>query len=108
VAEHLRSWIDYGGADAKLHYWRTREGSEVDFVVYGKGVFWAIEVKRGTDVRPADLRGLHAFQADYPKARACLLYMGKRALRSGGIPCVPCEGFLRSLVPGKVPAVLAR
>ena len=33
VAQHLRAWIAYSGSKAKLYYWRTRAGSEVDFIV---------------------------------------------------------------------------
>jgi predicted AAA+ superfamily ATPase len=107
VAEHLRAWIDYGGSDARLHYWRTREGNEVDFVVYGRDCFWALEVKSAAEARPADLRGLRSFRDDYPKARTALLYMGARSVTIDGIRCVPCERFLRSLVPGEVPEALA-
>lgn len=106
VAQHLRAWVDYGERNARLHYWRTREGNEVDFVLYGEGLFWAIEVKTGRDVRPKDLRGLRAFRADYPEARPCLLFMGDRPMQIDGIPCVPCVDFLRELVPGRVPRAL--
>ncbi|MCP4662483.1 MAG: DUF4143 domain-containing protein [bacterium] len=44
VAQHLRAWIAYSGSDCKLCFWRTRKGVEVDFVVYGGGGFWAVEV----------------------------------------------------------------
>ncbi len=32
VAQHLRAWVDYSDGAAKLFFWRTRAGSEVDFV----------------------------------------------------------------------------
>jgi len=43
VAQHLLAWIDLRRPDASLYYWRTRSGSEVDFVLYGKNIFRAIE-----------------------------------------------------------------
>jgi len=101
VAQHLRAWIDYSGADATLSFWRTRAGSEVDFVIYGQDAFTAIEVKHAGDVRPADLRGLRAFAEDYPEADLRLLYRGTEALEIDGIRCLPCEGFLRELRPGR-------
>lgn len=99
VAQHLRAWIDYGERELQIHFWRTRAGGEVDFVLYGRDGFFAIEVKNATRVRGEDLRGLRAFAEDYPEARRLLLYRGKESLRIDGIPCVPVEGFLRALEP---------
>lgn len=101
VAQHLRAWIEYGSAEAALHFWRTKSGNEVDFVVYGRDGFWALEVKNRTSVRAKDLRGLRAFREDYPAAKLALLHRGKRRLEIDGVPCLPCEEFLLGLRPGK-------
>lgn len=101
VAQHLRAWIAYRASGAELYYWRTKSGSEVDFVVYGPDVFSAIEVKRSASVHSKDLRALRAFREDYPEASACLLYMGKERLAMDGIPCIPCEEFLGNLHPDR-------
>jgi predicted AAA+ superfamily ATPase len=100
VAQHLRAWIDYTGSDFTLSFWRTKSGNEVDFVVYGRDGFWAVEVKHTATIRPADLRGLRAFREDYPEATLRLLYRGREALEIDGILCLPCEDFLIRLVPG--------
>ncbi len=100
VAQHLRAWIDYSGADLRLSFWRTRGGSEVDFVLYGRDGFHAIEVKHSATVRPADLRSLKAFGEDYPEATRRLLYRGEERLGIDGVLCQPVEDFLRGLVPG--------
>lgn len=104
VAQHLRAWIDYSGSDATLSFWRTRAGSEVDFVLYGADVFTAIEVKHTERLRDADLRSLLSFGADYPEAELRLLYRGTERLEVRGIRCVPCEEFLRGLAPRRPPA----
>jgi predicted AAA+ superfamily ATPase len=105
VAQHLRAWSAYrnsgGDTGAELFYWRTKAGSEVDFIVYGPDVFWAIEVKRSARISSNDLRALRAFREDYPEASPCLLYMGKERLSIDGIPCIPCDSFLRHLHPDK-------
>jgi uncharacterized protein len=101
VAQHLRAWIDYSGEDYALSFWRTKAGAEVDFVVYGRRGFWALEVKHSASVRQADLRGLKAFRADYPEAGLRLLYRGDETLEIDGIRCLPCDAFLRRLVPGQ-------
>ncbi|MFY9821713.1 MAG: AAA family ATPase [Thermoanaerobaculia bacterium] len=101
VAQHLRAWIDYSGEDYTLSFWRTKAVSEVDFVVYGQHGFWALEVKHSATIRPVDLRGLKAFRDDYPEAELWLLYRGSDALEIDGIHCLPCDTFLRGLVPGQ-------
>ncbi len=100
VAQHLRAWIAYTGRKDSLSFWRTRSGSDVDFVLYGESGFFALEVKRSSIVHPRDLSGLRAFAADYPEATPVLLYGGRRTLVNG-VLCLPCDGFLRALVPGR-------
>ncbi len=99
VAQHLRGWIAYGKGEQTLHFWRTKAGLEVDFVVYGEDTFLAIEVKRSRTVSRKDVRPLLAFREDYPQAKACLLYGGKDRLNVNGVLCLPCEEFLKNLVP---------
>jgi len=99
VAQHLRAWIDYSGQEIKLHFWRTRSGVEVDFVLYGAAGIFAIEAKNGARVYPQDLRGLKAFKQDYPQSRAYLVYRGNERLMKDDILCLPCEDFLLSLRP---------
>lgn len=101
VAQHLRAWIDYSGRDCDLYFWRTRAGSEVDFVVYGEGGFWAIEVKSTGRVRRADLRALRSFREEYAACEPIYLYRGKERLLVDGIPCLPVEEFLVCLHPSR-------
>lgn len=104
VAQHLRAWCDYSDDDSQLYYWLTRSKVEVDFVVYGTNSFHALEVKNTTQVRTEDLRGLKRFGEDYPESRRWLLYRGRERLLRDGILCLPCEEFLRSLVPNSFPS----
>ena len=99
IAQHLRAWASYRNVPTELSYWRTKSGSEVDFVVYGDDVFVAIEVKRSRNVHHADLRALKAFKEDYPEAQVCLLYMGQDEIKMGEVLCLPCDSFLKKLDP---------
>lgn len=99
IAQHLKAWIDYRINASNLYFWRTKSGSEIDFIVYGTDVFYAIEVKHTATVYGKDLRALKAFHLDYPESSVCLLYMGKNQLEIDGIPCIPCEKFLKRLNP---------
>jgi len=102
VAQHLRAWIDYSQSAVKMYYWRTRSGTEVDFILYGEDGFWAIEVKNTRHIRPNDLRALNTFHQDYPECTPIFLYRGEENLLKGSIWCVPCEEFLRELEPNRL------
>lgn len=99
VAQHLRAWIDYTKEKHTLHFWRTKSGVEVDFIVYGPSVFCAIEVKKAAVIHPEDLRPLESFLEDYPEAKAILLYTGKERLQKKNVLCIPCKEFLLNLTP---------
>ncbi len=101
VAQHLRAWTAYTRNRHELFFWRTRGGSEVDFVIYGPDLFCAIEVKHANRIHRTDLRGLRAFSDDYPQARKILLYRGSEYLVIDGIISIPCEEFLRKIRPGQ-------
>ncbi len=106
VAQHLRAWIAYGNMDrTEIYYWRTKSGTEVDFVVYGESAFFAVEVKNSQNVYRRDVKSLMAFKDDYPEAQVVLLYRGKERLMVDGVLCVPCAQFLMQLVPGQNPVI---
>lgn len=99
VAQHLSAWIDYTREKHQLNFWRTKSGVEVDFIIHGPLGFWAIEVKNGTVLHPQDTRSLENFLEDYPEASAILLYRGKEKLIKKNVLCLPCEEFLKGLLP---------
>jgi predicted AAA+ superfamily ATPase len=101
IAQHLRAWIDYAASGDTLYYWRTKSGVEVDFVVYGKKTFVALEIKNSQHVHDADLKGLCSFGEDYPQAQRMLVYRGKETMVRSGVHCVPVEQFLSQLHPHK-------
>lgn len=103
VLQHLRAWCDYADDRLDCYFWRTRGGSEVDFIVYGENNFHAVEVKTTSQVHPQSLRALKAFTSDYPESDATLLYRGTEKLVADGITCRPVEDFLSNLKPNLWP-----
>ncbi len=99
VGQHLIAWNAYRGEFNDVYYWRTRSGTEVDFIIYGPEVFWALEVKNSSQVRDADLYSLGAFKEEYPECTAYYLYRGKERMMRKGILCLPVEEFLVKLNP---------
>ncbi len=100
IMQHLRAWIAYSGNRSTLQFWRTKSGSEVDFIIYGPDTFAAIEVKHAANVHAVDLRSLKSFGEDYPEAHRMLVYRGSRRLQLDGITCIPASEFLKNLYPG--------
>jgi predicted AAA+ superfamily ATPase len=100
IAQHLRAWAAYGRSDFELSYWRTRAGSEIDFIVYGPDGFWAVEVKNASSVRAEDVRALRTFRDDYPSCEPILVYRGDERLTVNGVRCIPAHDFLAGLRPG--------
>jgi predicted AAA+ superfamily ATPase len=54
-----------------VHYFRTRHGLEVDFIVKLRHQIWAIEVKAG-QIKGGDLDSLRAFRTYYPQVHRCV------------------------------------
>ena len=81
----------------EISYWRTADGKEVDFVLYGERGLLAFDVKRASRFRDQDLAGLRLFCEDYPEASGCLLYGGAQRYRFGRIDVVPLADGLTGL-----------
>jgi predicted AAA+ superfamily ATPase len=80
-----------------VHYWRTRAGKEVDFVLYGERGLRAFEIKRASTLRSGDLAPLQMFMDEYPMAEAWVAYGGARSYREGRIRVVPMQDCLGDL-----------
>jgi predicted AAA+ superfamily ATPase len=99
VGQHLRAHSDFAVPDAKLFYWRSLAGNEVDFVLYGGNTFAALEVKNARVLNPLDYNGLISFGDDYPEAKLLLLYRGSILMKHKNILVIPVEIFLKD--PGE-------
>jgi predicted AAA+ superfamily ATPase len=75
-----------------VHYWRTKSGLEVDFVL-GRGEV-AIEVKGASRVDPTEFRGLRAFVADHRPRRAILVCDERSPRIHHGVEVLPWREFL--------------
>jgi uncharacterized protein len=97
VLQSLRAENANRGLGYDVHYWRTFDGKEVDFVLYGERGLHAIEVKRSSRFRDEDIASLRLFCGDYPQARGLLLYGGNQRYRFGEIDVVPLGAGLKEL-----------
>ncbi len=101
--QELRAINDYYNPGYELFYWRTANGAEVDFILYGKQGLVAIEIKRTAKIQKKDFSGLRSFLRDYPQAKAYLVYGGSRRMSEGKIDVIPLSICLKEL-----PALLTK
>ncbi|MBK8576695.1 MAG: DUF4143 domain-containing protein [Elusimicrobia bacterium] len=74
VLQNILAINDGMSLDYNVFYWRTADGKEVDFVLYGPRGLLAIEIKRSHRIDRTILSGLNSFLSDYPVAKAYLVY----------------------------------
>jgi len=100
VLMEIQAHRSYRELDYGVHFWRTKSGLEVDFVL-GDGEV-AVEVKGTSRVDPSELRSLRAFVADH-RPRHAILVCNERAPRIvEGIEILPWREFLARLWGGRV------
>jgi predicted AAA+ superfamily ATPase len=90
----------YRELDHGVHFWRTKSGLEVDFVL-GDGEV-AVEVKGSARVDPSDLRSLRAFAGEHRPRRALLVCSERAPRRVDGVDVLPWREFLARLWAGEV------
>ncbi len=98
VFQELLAVNDLHRLGYELFYWRTSNGQEVDFVLYGESGIIAIEVKRAAKIRNKELRGLKAFGRDYPMASLYMFYGGETTMYIDNITLIPVQEALQQLV----------
>ena len=109
VYQHLAAWCAWApGAQRSLGFFRARAGWKVDFVVQSRDEFVAIDVQNAFAIDDDALEGVESFLADYPGARAIVLYRGQERVERGRVLCVPVDDFLPRLHPSRSVSVAAR
>jgi predicted AAA+ superfamily ATPase len=90
----INAYLNFGYG---IFYWMTSNHMEVDFVLYGDKGIKAFEIKRTAKITSSMLKGLKAFQKDYPAAKTYFIYGGERRLREGDISILPIKDALKEL-----------
>lgn len=91
---------DYKEMDYAVHFWRTKTGLEVDFVL-GRGEV-AVEVKGSQRVDHSEMRPLRTFMAEYHPKKAFLVCNERNPRLYEGVHVLPWREFLRMLWGGGV------
>jgi predicted AAA+ superfamily ATPase len=100
VLMELLAHRSYRGLDYGVHFWRTKSGYEVDFVLGDAEV--AVEVKGAPRVDSSELRSLRAFMDDNHPRRAVVVCNEPAPRVTDGIDVLPWREFLARLWGGKI------
>jgi predicted AAA+ superfamily ATPase len=70
VLSEIIKTLAHRGDDPHVYFWRTSNGSEVDFIIEANGKLIPVEVKLSATLQPAMASGILAFQKDLGKRAA--------------------------------------
>ncbi len=93
VFQELIARNEYQDWGYRIYFWHTQDHLEVDFILYGKRGFKAIEVKKSARLSSADFTGLLEFKKDYPQAELYLVYGGSEVKHLYGVAIIPAQLF---------------
>ena len=88
----------YLKSDAKMFFWRTNHGAEVDLLIEKNGkITAAIEIKYMDRISTAELTGLRSFKEEYPKTPSYLVGRVGHSHELNGVHILPWQEYLRTL-----------
>ena len=94
------AYSSYSRINFPVHYWRTKSGLEVDFIL-GNGEV-AVEVKGQQLVDNKELKSLAAFIKENRPKKAIVVSNEREGRRVGPITILPWRTFLEELWAGKI------
>ena len=87
--------VHYAMSEARIYFWRTSAGAEVDILVEKHGTLLAAaEIKSVPNVVRADCSGLRSLREEYPDAPCFVACTCDHPYRIDDIEVLPWEHFL--------------
>jgi predicted AAA+ superfamily ATPase len=104
ILGELMAYVAYRQLGYTLHFWRTPDGVEVDFLCETTKGYTAIEVKAAANWDRRFLRGLTRIGEELgPRKVTCYgVFLGSRAANWDGVAVLPVLEFLRRLWQGDI------
>jgi len=98
LIQETRRRLDYDGADARLYFWRTNNGAEVDLLVELDGTLaYAVEFRSRQAVGGSNLSGLRSFHAEHPAVPCLLVCTAPEPFRLDFAEVLPWRRYLERL-----------
>jgi len=93
----VKRLLDYRKREAKMSFYRTTDGAEVDLILeFGQDI-WAVEIKASSRPQLSDIRGLRSFIKDHKTVKAICVCQTIRPFIDGGIEFLPWQDFMKLL-----------
>lgn len=90
--------LKYLQSEARIYYWRTNTGAEVDLVIEKQGkICAAFEIKAKKEVGGNDFSGFRSFCADNPGVPCSIVCEVNEPYQEGTIEVLPWPDFLKRL-----------
>lgn len=97
----IRAYRSYSQKDFEIHFWRTKDGLETDFILGDAEV--AVEVKGSSQIHSRDIHGIKVFsQTNKPRASFVVSNESKQRIAENNIRVLPWKIFLDELWSGKI------
>jgi predicted AAA+ superfamily ATPase len=90
--------LQYIRSEARIYYWRTNTGAEIDLVIEKQGKLCAaFEIKAKREIGGNDLSGFRSFCADNPEVPCFLVCEADEPYQERNIEVLPWANFLKRL-----------
>ena len=90
--------IEYCRSEARLYYWRTNHGAEVDLIIEKHGrILGAYEIKSTSNISGSHLSGIRSFRQENPDVSCYVVCMAENSFKINNVRIVPWKIFLSSL-----------
>lgn len=97
VILEIRRFLDYKESEAKLSFFRTSDGAEVDIIIEFPDKIWAIEIKSSSEPALSELKGIRSFMKDHKYNKAFCVCQTPRPYLNEKIEFIPWRDFLTQL-----------
>ncbi|MCK9995537.1 MAG: ATP-binding protein [Candidatus Krumholzibacteria bacterium] len=100
----IRAYLSYCGLHYNIHFWRSYDGVEVDFICETSRGFVTAEFKASSRWKKQFNRGLHRIKSEFEgnDVRCYGVYMGEKTARWDDVEVLPVKDFLALLWGGEV------
>ena len=100
----IRAYLSYCGLHYNVHFWRSYDGVEVDFICETTRGFVTAKFKASTRWEKQFNRGLHRIKSEFEgnDVRCYGVYMGEKTARWDDVEVMPVRDFLALLWGGEV------
>lgn len=90
--------IHYRQSEARIFFWRTNHGAEVDLLIEKHGkIAGAFEIKSSSNIASPDLSGLRAFSSENMETPCFAISTSSNAYQIGEVKVLPWQDYLEQL-----------